>query len=68
MKSDVRVAAEIKAVVDVWNNSDDHDPHSIDNQMASAIYHTLRWARGCREGSPADWLRNWLQRRKAAGK
>lgn len=51
MKSDKRLDEEIKAVAKFWNNSEIEVP-SRECTVASAIYHTLRWARGYREKPP----------------
>ena len=62
MKSNVRTEAEIHAVANIWNNETgpyQQEP-SIDQQICSAVYHTLCWARGMREKRPAELLRKRL--------
>lgn len=57
MKSNKRVDEEIEAVAQFWNLRDDHNVRSVANQLCSAVYHALRWSRGCRAVSPVDSLR-----------
>jgi hypothetical protein len=63
MKSKERLDREILAVADAWNSGeDDRDPSSTRNQVASAIYHTLCWARGRRESLPEVKVRKLFPR------
>jgi hypothetical protein len=51
MKSNKRIEAEIEAVGKVWNSVPSRPPE-LAEEVAAAIYHTLRWARGFREPCP----------------
>jgi hypothetical protein len=62
VKSASRLDAEIQAVSEAWNSSTDPKAHT--DEVASAIYHTLRWARGLRETLPSQ---NLLIRMAKAG-
>jgi len=72
VKTPARIDQEIKAVAAAWNgNADaetDRDPSSRLNEIASAIYHTLRWARGLREQHPSVRLRKLFEPAKKAGR
>jgi hypothetical protein len=52
MKSNSRLDDEIKVVANMWNTLGSNDPYARENEIAAAVYRTLRWSRGCREDSP----------------
>ncbi len=56
-KSDPKLDAEIQQVSDMWDSCG-YELGSPDSNLYSAIYHTLRWARGLREMPPTVYLRN----------
>ena len=55
MKSKGRLDAEIREVGKVWNSATDTRA-AVNDEVAAAIYHTLRWARGLRETLPSQYL------------
>jgi hypothetical protein len=57
MKSKKRIDEEIKAVASIWNGEPDIKVEEFRSRMASAIFHTLHWARGNREMAPSKRLR-----------
>lgn len=54
MKSNSRLDSEIREVGKAWNSST--HPDAVNDEVAAAIYHTLRWARGLRETLPSQYL------------
>ncbi len=56
MKSTAALDREIKAVEDAWN-AEPYSGGGLQNHVASAVYHALRWARGYREVYPSVTLR-----------
>ena len=68
MRSNRRTDEEIDAVAQVWNTEGSKDPHSQENLIASAVYHALRWARGCREGDPRSIVSAGYERETRRGR
>jgi hypothetical protein len=52
-KSNAALEREIKAAARIWNENGSKNPHDQEHEVASAIYHTLLWARGRREEYPS---------------
>ncbi len=65
-KSNARLDREIEAVMNEWNQTGSVDPNDRGNQIASAVYHTLCWARGMREEFPLIRVRKALEKAKEA--
>jgi hypothetical protein len=67
MKSNQRTDVEIKAVARLWNSFDIGELPEHEEAVLSAVYHSLRWARGLREPEPAAFLAKRIGLRRLSG-